>query len=97
VLLTDLAKSLVRDQSIGLASRVQNDLSRTLGLKHRDLNFAPFYLLARTKMPAILIEVAFITHPQEEKLLADDSWRQRVAASIARGILAYRKQVEAKP
>lgn len=97
VLLTDLAKSLVRDQSIGLASRVQNDLSRTLGLKHRDLNFAPFYVLARTKMPAILIEVAFITHPQEEKLLADESWRQSVAASIARGILAYRKQVEAKP
>ena len=97
VLLTDLAKSLVRDQSIGLASRVQTDLSRTLGLKHRDLNFAPFYVLARTKMPAILIEVAFITHPEEERLLGDDDWQDKVADSIARGIVAYRKQIEAKP
>jgi N-acetylmuramoyl-L-alanine amidase len=98
VLLTDLAKSgPVRDQSIGLASRVQADLGRTLNLSHRDLSYAPFYVLARTKMPAILIEVAFITHRDEERLLASDAWRQKVAASVARGVLAYRKQVEQKP
>ena len=96
VLLTDLAKSLVRDQSIGLAAKVQGDLGKTLGLHHRDLSFAPFYVLARTKMPAILVEVAFITHREEEKLWAEESWRQEVGSSIARGILAYRKQVEAK-
>jgi N-acetylmuramoyl-L-alanine amidase len=96
VLLTDIAKSLVREQSIGLASRVQADLGRTLSLKHRDLSYAPFYVLARTKMPAILIEVAFITHRDEERLLANEAWRERVAASVARGIVAYRKQVEQK-
>jgi N-acetylmuramoyl-L-alanine amidase len=98
VLLTDIAKGgPIRDQSIGLASRVQTDLGRTLNLSHRDLSYAPFYVLARTKMPAILIEVAFITHREEERLLASEAWRQKVAASVARGVLAYRKQVEQKP
>ena len=96
VLLTDLAKSAVRDQSISLADKVQKDLGVTLGLRHRSLSYAPFFVLARTKMPAILIEVAFITHPQEEKLLGSAEWRQEVASSIARGLVAYRKQVETK-
>jgi N-acetylmuramoyl-L-alanine amidase len=94
VLLTDLAKGLVRDQSIGLASRMQADLGTALKLKHRDLSFAPFYVLARTKMPAVLVEVAFITNRDEERLLADPVWRQQVALSMARGLLSYRRQVE---
>jgi N-acetylmuramoyl-L-alanine amidase len=89
ILLTDIAKSLVRDQSINLADKVQDELYKALNLKHRGLSYAPFYVLARTKMPAILVEVAFITNPKEEALLADPDFRQKVAASIARGVLRY--------
>jgi N-acetylmuramoyl-L-alanine amidase len=94
VLMTDLAKSIVRDQSIGFASLVQRAMGRTINLKHRDISYAPFYVLARTEMPAILVEVAFITNPREERLLGDPGFRQRAAASIATGIESYARLVE---
>jgi N-acetylmuramoyl-L-alanine amidase len=95
ILMTDLAKSLVRDQSIGFADKVQSKLGKALHLKHRDLAYAPFYVLARTKMPAILVEVAFITHPQEERLLGDPDFRQTVAESLTQGVIDYRRLAEA--
>jgi N-acetylmuramoyl-L-alanine amidase len=96
ILMTDLAKSIVRDQSIGFASLVQRALGATINLKHRDISYAPFYVLARTEMPAILVEVAFITNPHEERLLADSGFRQKVARSIATGVENYVKLVQGK-
>jgi N-acetylmuramoyl-L-alanine amidase len=90
VLMTDLGKTLVRDQSIGMAKGVMDELGRALRLKHRELSYAPFYVLARTKMPAVLVEVAFITNPTEERLLGDPSFREKAAENIAAGLLDYR-------
>lgn len=94
ILMTDLSKSgPVKDQSIGLASHLQDSLSSALGTKERALSYAPFFVLARTKMPAVLIETAFITNPREEKLLASAQFRQKVADGIARGVLIYRSKL----
>lgn len=89
VLMTDLAKSIVRDQSIQFATGIKNALGETLNLKHRDISYAPFYVLARTQMPAILVEVAFITNPKEELQLRDDAFQRRVANSLADGVEQY--------
>jgi N-acetylmuramoyl-L-alanine amidase len=97
ILMTDLAKSIVRDQSIGFATLVQRALGHAINLKHRDISYAPFYVLARTEMPAILVEVAFITNPHEERLLGDAGFRQRVASSIAQGVEDYARLAESKP
>ena len=94
IMMMDLAKSLVRDESIALAQHVQNQLDRALKLKRRRLSYAPFYVLARTKMPALLIEAGFISSTQEEKLLRSSSFRQKVAMGIFRGIRDYRHEVE---
>lgn len=91
-IMTDLAKSLVRDQSIMLAQSVQDQLAplrKDLGIHRRLLSYAPFYVLARTKMPAILVEVAFITNPREERLLKDESFRTQVADGIVAGLANY--------
>jgi N-acetylmuramoyl-L-alanine amidase len=97
VLMTDLAKSLVRDQSIAYAKYIQNAMGVELNLKHRDISYAPFYVLARTQMPAILVEVAFITNPREELQLRDDDFQSRVARSIAVGVEDYIRYAEARP
>jgi N-acetylmuramoyl-L-alanine amidase len=97
ILMTDLAKSLVRDQSIAFASKVQAELGKALRLPNRDLSYAPFYVLARTKMPAILVEVAFISNAQEEALLRSTAFRKQVAGGIARGVAQYRRLVEEAP
>jgi N-acetylmuramoyl-L-alanine amidase len=94
VVLTDLAKTLVRDQSIPLAQDVQGTLGQAIKLKRRHVSYAPFFVLARTKMPAILVEVAFITNPAEEKLLKNEAFQQRVADSLAAGLMEYRRQMD---
>jgi len=96
VLMTDLGKTTVRDQSIGFATLVQRALEHTINLKRREVSYAPFYVLARTEMPAILVEVAFITNPREEDLLWDSGFRQKVAESIAKGVEDYALVVEGK-
>jgi N-acetylmuramoyl-L-alanine amidase len=96
VLMTDLGKTTVRDQSIGFATLVQRALENSINLKRREVSYAPFYVLARTEMPAILVEVAFITNPREEDLLWDSEFRQKVAASIAKGVEDYALVVEGK-
>ena len=42
-------------------------------------------------MPAVLVEVAFITNPSEERLLGDSAFRAKAAENIAAGVLEYRE------
>ena len=51
------------DQSIELAEAVQNQLVRTAGRKNNGVRQAPFWVLVRTSMPAILVELDFICNP----------------------------------
>ena len=48
-----------------------------------------FYVIKNTKMPAVLIELAFISNPVEEQLLADPVFQDRAAKAIATGIANY--------
>ena len=94
VLLTDLGKQVVRNQSIRMAKDVQSDLGTAIKLKRRNVSYAPFFVLARTKMPAILVEVAFITNPSEERLLKNEAFQEKVAESLASGLVDYRRQMD---
>ncbi len=50
---------------------------------------APFWVLVGAQMPAVLVEVGYISHPEESKLLTSDSYQQEMANGIAEGITAY--------
>lgn len=50
---------------------------------------ANFYVLRKTSMPAVLIELAFISNPAEEKMLKDPAWQDRAARAIATGVANY--------
>lgn len=47
------------------------------------------YLLKSLQIPTALVEVGFLSHPGEARLLADESYQKKVAAAIYRGILRY--------
>jgi N-acetylmuramoyl-L-alanine amidase len=40
-------------------------------------------------MPSVLVEVSFISNPQEEQLLSDESYRLQIAKAIAKGLNTY--------
>ena len=77
-------------ESYKLAKSIQDKLVNTIGLKDRGVKTGDFTVLNHFKMPAVLVEVAFISNAYEEQLLASDSFRQKAATGIYQGILAYK-------
>jgi len=59
----------------------------------RKVKKALFRVLAGTTMPAVLIEVGFVSHPYEGKLLATKEYQQVLAKGISDGIISYLKSV----
>ncbi len=92
--LNDLLHNAFSSRSHKLAEDVERNIRKNLGQQIRRILTAPFYVLCRVNMPSILIETAFISNPKEEKKLKDEEWKNKIARSIADGILSYRDQVE---
>lgn len=74
-------------ESKRLAERIQAELVIELGLVNRGVKLSNgLYVLRHTAMPAVLVELAFITNPEEEMLLGSVSTQESAAAAIARAV-----------
>ena len=69
-----------------LAQNLQTTLLRAGGLLDRGVHSANFYVVKRTVMPAALLELAFISNPDEEKLMNTPQFHQRMAQGIVQGL-----------
>ena len=61
------------------------------GVKDGGVREGPFWVLVGAQMPAVLVEVGFITNPKEAKRLVNNTYRKRMAMGIADGIERYFK------
>ncbi len=86
LILWDMAQSAYLKQSSQLAEFVQQELNELLNTRNRGVKQAPFKVLTGAACPAILVEVAFITNPEEEKQLQSEDFQARVAEAIYRGL-----------
>ncbi len=82
----DLVNTANRAEAASLARAICRTANQDLGLEVHGVKKADYYVLKNVRIPAILIEVAFISNRTEEKLLRTGSFRQQVAESICRGI-----------
>ena len=101
-LLDHIYLSMRRDESRRLAESVQRTLVTTLyrkrpALVNRGVKTAPFAVLVDTEMPAILAEVACLSHPEEARLLATPQYRQDIAQALFQGIHAYAQALNRFP
>jgi N-acetylmuramoyl-L-alanine amidase len=96
--LNDLVKQIALnsklDESRDLAGHVQASLVRKLraadeGMKDLGVKQAPFVVLVGASMPSVLVEVSFMTHRQEGRLLGTGPYRQRIAEAILDGVRGY--------
>ncbi|HOO86959.1 MAG TPA: N-acetylmuramoyl-L-alanine amidase, partial [Synergistales bacterium] len=78
-------------ESTGFAEYLFNG-GKAGGLKMRRVAQAPFYVLRGAAMPAVLVELGFLTDRQEAKLLADKSYQRKMADALAGGIREYLKK-----
>ena len=89
MILWDMAQNAYIKESSRLAELVQGELDAMLGTRNRGVKQAPFKVLTGVACPAILVEAAFISNPDEEQKLASDAFQARVARAIYRGLVRY--------
>jgi len=82
------------NQSVQLAESVQNMFKTSTPLYDRGVKQLGLLVLARTSMPAILVEIGYISNATEEKYLMSEIGQIRIAAAIYNAFAQYRKNVE---
>src|SRR5207247_4498136 len=85
-ILWDLAQSEFQTESSRLAEIVHDSMTQSLRIGNRGVKQAGFYVLGGAAMPAILIEIGFITKPKEERRLRDPRHRDEIARAIVAGL-----------
>ncbi|OIP58555.1 MAG: N-acetylmuramoyl-L-alanine amidase [Nitrospirae bacterium CG_4_10_14_0_8_um_filter_41_23] len=94
IIKSDLIRQNKRDESIKLAHYIQKSMVSTMNSSHENIldlgvKQALFYVLFGARMPSVLVEVSFISNPEEERLLSSDSYRMQIAEAIAGGLNKY--------
>lgn len=80
------------ENSIALASKIQNRFIDDLGKKSRGVKQAPYMVLHKAYMPRVLIEMGFISNPREGAKLDSEEGQQEIAKAIADAIISYKKE-----
>lgn len=89
LILWDLAQASVLNDSAVLAVAVQRRLNALLDIRDRGVKQAPFVVLTGATMPAILVEVGFLSNPAEADRLGNAEHQRALARAIATGIDAF--------
>ena len=93
----ELAQTAHLDDSNAFAGIIDERLRATAGVPSVVLQRAPMRDLAGANMPAVLIELGYLSNPEEEKLLVSSDFQNRIAAALTDAVAAYRDHVELSP
>jgi N-acetylmuramoyl-L-alanine amidase len=93
-ILWDLAQSEFQEESSFMAETVLDSMSKSLNLVNRGVKQAGFYVLGGAAMPAILIEIGFLTNRKEERKLATPEHREALARAIYAGLAEYKRRYD---
>jgi len=93
-ILYDMIQNEFHQESEHLAGIIQGELEKKLHIGSRGVNQAPFYVLNGAYMPAVLVEAAFISNPEEETLLKKRWFRQKIAESLYESVRAFKEKYE---
>ncbi len=84
------------DQSILIASKIEDELAVLAKRKSRGVKQAGFWVLYKTAMPSLLAEIGFISNPTEEQFLAGDAGQTNIATAIYKAFRTYKNQIEGR-
>jgi len=90
LVLWDLAQNRYLAESAALAESVQRHMNELTGTRDRGVRQAPFRVLMGATMPAILVEVGFVSNPEEEERFRGLSYRNHVVEAIATAVGEFR-------
>lgn len=93
-ILFSLYQNAYLENSLSLAQKVEDQFKNRVGRKSRGVKQAGFWVLYRTSMPSILVEVGYLSNPKEEKYLNDDLGQTYIASGIFRAFRDYKNEIE---
>jgi N-acetylmuramoyl-L-alanine amidase len=96
LLLWDLAQSRHLAASQRLATLIQEELNRQLDLPDRGVKQAPFRVLMGASMPAVLVELGFLSSAAEEQRLRNPAYRAELVTTLVRAVSRFKSEYEAK-
>ena len=94
LLIYELAHSGYISTSERIASMMDHQFSKRANRKSRGVKQAGFVVLYEASMPALLVEVGFLTNPSEQRFLASDYGQSIMASAIFRSIRDYKEEYE---
>jgi N-acetylmuramoyl-L-alanine amidase len=90
----DMVQNEFINESSHFAELIQKEMSERLEIRNRGVKQANFTVLQGARMPAILIETAFLSNPVEEKLLIDRTFQRKVTEGIVSAIRQFRERYQ---
>ena len=88
-ILIDLAQRDTMNSSAFLAKSIIKEMDKVTHMRRTDILFAGFKVLKAPDIPSILIELAYMSNPEEERKLRSAAFQEKLATSVARGIIRY--------
>jgi hypothetical protein len=82
------------DQSILIASKIEDELAALAKRKSRGVKQAGFWVLYKTAMPSLLAEIGFISNPTEEQYLASSAGQTNIANAVFKAFKSYKTVIE---
>ena len=89
MILWDMAQTAYLKQSSQLAEAIQSELNLLWGTRNRGIKQAPFKVLTGVACPAVLVEVAFLSNPQEERKLLTEEYQHNIAQAVYDGLAKF--------
>ena len=87
-----LKQSVYLNQSLELGSLIQNQFSDRVGRKDRGVKQAGYYVISFTNMPSVLVELGFLTNPEEEDFLNSQNGKELMASALLRAFRTYKEK-----
>jgi N-acetylmuramoyl-L-alanine amidase len=93
-ILFSLSQSAYIENSLYLASKIEEQFDKRAGRYSRGVKQAGFWVLWRTSMPSVLIEIGYLTNPKEEKELNSSTVQSNISSGIFRAFRDYKNEIE---
>ncbi len=96
LILWDLAQQAYIDESSLFAQSIQEEMNAATSVANRGVKQAPFKVLVGATMPAALVEVGFISNPEEAAKLQSDEFQTLMVDALTRAVQKYKTNYETR-
>jgi N-acetylmuramoyl-L-alanine amidase len=90
LILWDMAQARYIKESSALVQSIEASLRQRVPMSPRAIQQAPFRVLVGANMPAVLVEMGFITNPAQEKQLQSDEFQNQIVQALVESITRFR-------